>query len=274
MNKVATIILNRNLPVVTEKLYEHLQIHDSNETDIYVVESGSSRDKLSKYCTWYADWHESMENGLRYARGMNYGLSELWKSGKFKSYDAFFLITNDIELQDRSTIKPMMSLMNTHNRLGILSPCSQTWGEKELLNDLSLKYFWFIHNSAYLLRREFIESVMNEKQPDHMSFLFDGSNFRGYGMEMELIAKAYINDWAAAITTDVWAEENESHLLNKSELIKTESFEENFQLYVEEGREWMRDKYGFNSRWSMQMYVKFFYDSFFKFHPEFEKFKL
>ena len=40
--------------------------------------------------------------------------------------------------------------------------------------------------------------------PDYMS-LFDGNNFRGYGSEHEPIAKAYANDWAAAITSEVWA---------------------------------------------------------------------
>jgi hypothetical protein len=274
VSAVATLILNRNLPDVTDKLYEHLQRYDSDTTDIFVVESGSNPNQLSKYCSWHADWDESMEYGLRYARGMNFGLSELWKSNQFKSYDAFFLITNDVELHESPTIQPMMDLMGKHDRLGILSPCSKRWGEKDLLRESSLKYFWFIHNSAYLLRREFTESIINESEANYMSFLFDGSNFRGYGMEMELIAKAYINDWAAAITTDVWAEENESHLMNKSELIKTESFEDNLRLYVEEGRVWMREKYGFNSRWSMQMYVKFFYDSFFEFHPEYRKYKI
>ena len=90
----------------------------------------------------------------------------------------------------------------------------------------------------------------------------------------DLIAKAYANDWAAAITSEVWAGENESHLLNQADLIKTEGYEENLKLYVEEGRRWMRNKYGFNSRWSMQQYVKGFYDNFFKFHPEFDAFKI
>ena len=58
-----------------------------------------------------------------------------------------------------------------------------------------------------------------------MNFLFDGDNFRGYLSESEIIAKAYVNDWAAAITNKVFAEENESYLLNKSDLIKTESYE-------------------------------------------------
>ena len=73
----------------------------------------------------------------------------------------------------------------------------------------------------------------------YINFVFDGSNFRGYLSESELIAKAYVNDWCAAITSSVYAEENESYLLEKSELIKTESFDENMRLYIEEGRAWI-----------------------------------
>jgi hypothetical protein len=36
----------------------------------------------------------------------------------------------------------------------------------------------------------------------------------------------------------------------------------------------MRKKYGFNSHWSMQQYVKGFYDKFFEFHPEYSQFKI
>ena len=76
------------------------------------------------------------------------------------------------------------------------------------------------------------------------------------------------------ITTDVWANENESHLLDNADQIKTEDYEQNIKLYVSEGRQWMRKKYGFNSHWSMQQYVKCFYDKFFEFHPEFDAFKI
>ena len=141
-------------------------------------------------------------------------------------------------------------------------------GERLLLKSPRTKYFWHIHNHAYLIRRELIECLMEKENPNYMNFLFDGSNFRGYGTETEIIAKAYANNWAAAMTTEVWAEENESYLIDKSDLIKTEGYDENIRLYLEEGKEWMRRKYGFNNHWSMHMYVKSFYDSFFKYHPE------
>lgn len=274
MKKVATIILNRNLPDVTERLYEHLSDYDGDQTDIYVVEAGSDSEKLSRYATWHANSDDVLLNGLRYNRGMNYGLIQLLKESKFDQYDAFFLLTNDTEFKSQPSIAPLMSILNEQPRIGIISPCSERWGERLLLKNQTTKYFWFIHNNAYLLRREFIESICDRKRPHEMDFLFDGTNFRGYGSESELIAKAYANDWAAAITSQVWASENESYLLDHADQIKTEGYEENFKLYVTEGRDWMRKKYGFNSHWAMQQYVKSFYDKFFEFHPEYSQYKI
>jgi hypothetical protein len=274
MKRVATIILNRNLPDITDKLCEHLKQHDDASTDVFVVEAGSDRERLSKHMTWHANEPDAIAHGLRYCRGMNYGLSELWKSGRFAKYDAFFLLTNDTELQSRPSVAPLMAQLDAHPLVGILSPCAENWGERLLLTKQPTRYFWFIHNTAYLLRRSFVESICNRDAPDAMNFLFDGSNFRGCGSESELIAKAYANDWAAAISAEVWATENESHLINQAHLIKTDAYGDNLRLYLEEGHRWMRNKYGFNSRWSMQQYVKSFYDSFFAFHPECEPYRI
>ena len=274
MKKAATIILNRNLPEPTDRLVEHLQKYDLEQNDIFVVEAGSDDDKLSKYCTWHADSKEIRKNGLRYSRGMNFGLLQLWLDHKWEDYEAFFLLTNDTELSPQPTVEVMLSLLGDHPRAGIISPCSQRWGERLLLRNESTKYFWFIHNNSYFIRREFIESIMEIENPSYFNFVFDGNNFRGFMSESELIAKAYANDWAAAITTKVYAEENESYLLEKADLIKTETYDQNIMQYIDEGNRWLRGKYGFNSRWSMQQYVKSFYDRFFEFYPEFNKYKI
>lgn len=274
MKSIATIILNRNLPEVTDKLYEHLVKYDATETDIYVLEAGSDKDKLSKFCTWHANSDEIANQGLRYSRGMNYALLQLYKEKKWKQYEGFFLITNDTELSNSKTLKPLLEILKEHQKIGILSPCSLRWGEKFLLQKENTKYFWFIHNNALLLRRTFIENIMEIEKPDYLNFIFDGTNFRGYFSESELIAKAYVNNWAAAITTKVFAEENENYLLKKADLIKTENYNENLKLYLEEGLVWLRRKYGFNSRWSMQQYVKSFYDSFFNYNPDLKRYKI
>jgi len=274
MKPVATIILNRNLPRVTDKLYRRINQFEGDLTDIFVVESGSDDNNISEYCTWYANWSEARIHGLRYQRGMNYALSQLIKENKFNNYSSFFLLTNDTEFDEQPIIAPLLEIFSKHNRVGLLSPCSKHWGEKLLLKGAHTRYFWYIHNTAYILRKEFIESIMTTENPDYMNCLFDGNNFRGYGAESELIVKGYANDWASAITDLVWAEENDTYLLTKSDLIRTENYEENIRLYLKEGRNWMRNKYGFNSHWSMQQYVKFFYDQFFKFHPEYEEYRI
>lgn len=274
MKKVATIILNRNLPKITDRLYEHLTSYDGDQTDIYVLDAGSDADNLSCYTTWYANSADVISNGLRYGRGMNFGLVKLIQEGRFDNYDAFFLLTNDTEFKSQPILYPLLKVLDQHPHVGILSPCSERWGERQLLTHESTKYFWFIHNNAYLLRRQFIESICDKEYPDMMNFLFDGTNFRGYGSEHEIIAKAYMNGWAAAITSQVWASENETYLLDHADQIKTEAYEENLKLYISEGRLWMRKKYGFNSHWSMQQYVKGFYDKFFEFYPEYSQYKI
>lgn len=274
MKNTATIILNRNLPDVTDRLYDSLYKYNSNATDIYVVESGSDKSKLSKHCTWWANWDEAMKFGLRVPRGVNYGLLQLLKEGKFKNYDYFFMLTNDAEFEDKAVVDILVEIMTEQPHIGILSPCSKQWAEVGLIGENNTKYFWYVHNVAYMMRREYIESVMETENPTYINLLYDGTNFRGHGLESELVAKGYINDWATAITTNVWVKENEEYLQNQAQLIKTETYEENLNLYLEEGRKWMRRKYGYNSRWSMQMNTKFFYEKFFEFYPELTKHRI
>ncbi len=268
MKRVATIILNRNLPNETDQLWKQVDDNNHETTDIYVVEAGSDSNNLSTHTTWHVNDPESLRQGLRYSRGMNFALSELWKDNKFKNYEAFFLITNDTEFQTPHPIQDLLDVLDKHPKVGIVSPCSDQWGENILLQEQRVKYFWFVHNTAYMMRRNFLESIVNTQSPDMYRFIFDGTNFRGYGMESEMIAKAYANDWAVAITSDVQIRENESYLLNRSDFIKTEPYDENLKLYVEEGKKWMRDKYGFNSHWSMNSYAKLFYDQFFEYNPD------
>ena len=274
IKKVATIILNRNLPLPTEKLYEHIQDNDGEITDIYILEAGSSKDKLSKYYTWHANSEEIRMKGLRYARGMNYAMLELRKSNKWSQYDAFLLLTNDTEFSSGPNINKLYNILLKKPEIGILSPCSKTWGERFLLEKIKTKYFWYIHNHAFMLRRTCIEDLEEKEDPNHMNYVFDGNNFRGYMTEHDLIARAYANDWAAAITAEVFAEENESYLLKKSDLIKTESYELNKRLFIEEGKRWIKSKFGFKSHWQMQQHVKLLYDKYFEYHPEYYKYKI
>jgi len=119
MKEVATIILNRNLPKVTDALYENIQKHNAGHTDIFVVESGSSKNNLSKYCSYWANWEESLEHGLRYGRGFNYGLYMMLKDGKFNNYKYFFLVSNDAVFEEEPFLHKLTGEFEQHPRVGI-----------------------------------------------------------------------------------------------------------------------------------------------------------
>ena len=273
--KIATIILNRNLPDATNNLVEYIKKNDRYHlTDIFVVEAGSDNYNLSKYCSWHIKDKETIKNGLRYYRGMNCGLSKLWFEDKFLNYDFFFLLTNDTEIESTNHLEKMIEIMGNHNKLGLLSPCSKDWGEKQLLTDVNIKYFWYIHNTAYFIRRELIEKIATFDEHSYINGLFDGSNFRGYGADSELIGKAYVNDYACGITNEVWAFENNSYLIDQSDLIRTDNYNKNLDLWLNEGKQWMRLQYGFNNKWDLNFYTKNLYDNFFKLNSSLNKYKI
>ena len=69
---------------------------------------------LSKNVTWHADWDEVKLNGLRYSRGINYGLSKLTEESKFENYDAFLFLTNDTEFENSHSVTKLAEIMDKH----------------------------------------------------------------------------------------------------------------------------------------------------------------
>lgn len=275
MKETATIILNRNLPEITDALHDRIMQFDQDETDIFILESGSAKDKLSKNYTWHADSKDDVETGLRYARGFNYALTKLYEEKKLDQYKYIFLVCNDVKFpQQEPIVKTLREEMEKHQRLGILSPCADNWGEKQLMSIEKVKYFWDVQFLSWFIRRECLLDIMTPDEPNKMNFLFDGTNFRGYAADLEVSTKAYINDWATGITRKVVQIEDDSPLKTKADLMKTDPYDVNLRAMVEEGKHWIRAKYGFHSRWSFQSYSKFFYDQFFVHFPEYNEFKV
>ena len=271
----AIIILNRNLPEETDQLVDSL-IEENNVSrkDIYVIEAGSRIENISKNCTWHVTTKKVIENGLRFNRGMNYGIKKLIDTDIITRYSNIFLLTNDTIILQKNTLENLENIFVRFPRLGLLSPCGIKWGERELLGENTTKCVWHLNNSAYMLRTSFIKDLVNYDVGYDQDYLFEGSNFRGYLSEYSLIMKAYCNDWAVALTTKVLIEENEDLLLNKHEFIKTEDFDQNLLLFLEEGNNWLKRKYGLKSKWPLITLAKSSYDNFFKFHPEYSAFKL
>lgn len=272
--KTAVIILNRNLPKPTNLLYEYFTQSNPSLIDVYVVEAGSDEEKISNFCTWHVNDLTTRKQGLRFNRGMNYALVELLKKQNFMYYDTFLFCTNDTIFTERNAVDKLNSILVDHAMLGLIAPCSTDWGEITLLQDNPTKYFWSLQSCTFMVTRKMIEKIGNFSSPSYLDFFFDGVNFRGYMSETEIIAKGYINNFASAITSEVKFVENETYLIEQNDLIKTESKSDNYALYIEEGNLWMRNKYGFNSKWDMDTYSKTYYDSFFIYFPNLKKFSI
>lgn len=274
MSEVAVIILNRNLPEHVDAIVEHLIKHDRCE-NIFVVEAGSDEDKISKHATWVNREPFVKRHGLRFFRGMNYGLWKLFEENQFEKFDYFFLVANDALFSKAPTIDPLKKIMDELGKVGLLSPCGSNWAERNLIGPNATKLFWSIKPNAYLVRREFLLEVGNfNASSGFMRCFFDGDNFRGYGSEQEVIAKGYLNGWGSGISSIVQVDENEGLLSQLYSQIKTESPEQNMELYIKEGLQWMKSKYGFSSHWDFNNHAYRCYREFFEFNPELDFLKV
>lgn len=258
---IATLILQRNLPHVTDQIVEHLKKWSEDITDIYVIESGSDEDKLSKYCSFWANWPEAREQGLHYCRGFNYGLLELDKTGK--RYEYYFMVCGDSVFYDEPTLHVLLRKMEEYPKFGIISPLSPYWGEIAYFSDQEdTKCVWLIPHVAWMFRRSYLDAIITKENPSYLNYFYDGTNFRGYDADTELIIKAYLNDYAVAVTSAVKFHEQLDLTDKNAEVMKTDRQIEHQRLMYEEGLEWMRRKYGFTSKFGMRNWVQKAYKKF------------
>jgi hypothetical protein len=264
--RVAIIILSRNLPDAVDRLVGTLRRYDVEDSDIFVVEAGTDQDKLSEHHTTWANSEEVMREGLRPARGFNLGVLELIRSGRLHEYDYLFLVRASVHL-DGPVVTRLLDQLEEHPRVGIISPCGETWPERDLVGPDSLRYVWHINHYAWMLRRSFVDLIIDHQSLSTDGLIFDGTNFRSYGADTELVIKGYINEYATALSTACFLNEDQELLKTSADLIRTDPYDVNARKVFDEGARWMRRKYGFTTRLQFQDYAKLWYERFFVLHP-------
>jgi len=276
MKSVATMVLQRNLPDITDILGDHIIKWNDDLTDLYVIESGSDDDKLSKFIdtTFHADWPEAKKMGLHFPRGFNYGLLELAKLNK--DYEYIMLCMGDVQLYDEPTVEIILSEFERLPRAGIIAPISPYHGDtKQLLDTNRTKAHWLMPHICWVFRRELIDKIA--KQNDDytiMGYMYDGTNKRGYDTDTSLILQAYQNDYCFCVTDKAKHHEIADLTEKNYERMKTEPFNEHLDLMFKEGLAWLKKKYGFDSKQPMRDWARQEYNSFFMRHPELQDLKL
>ena len=270
MKKVCTLYLQRNLPNVTNKFGDHFLKWNGDISDFYVIESGSDPDRLSKFTnnTFYASSPEAVKNGLRFCRGFNFGLIELEKIKK--KYEFIILSFGDAVLFDEPTVDILLNEMYLYPKVGIISPTCPKWGDdvNGAFNGRETIAHWLTPHVFWMFRTEYITQVINQNNdPTLINHFYDGTNFRGYDTDTEIILRAYQNDWFYAVTNKTKHLENYELTTNNYEEMKTEKYSEHKKMMWDEGMEWLKRKYGFSGKQGMRNLTYTTYIQFFKKNP-------
>ncbi|MBN2469573.1 MAG: hypothetical protein JXN59_02520 [Anaerolineae bacterium] len=119
-SRTAVLVLDRNLPGVTDGLCNQLierAVAGAQVTpfDLFVIESGSDRDRLSRYTTHHFVDDASVKVGLRIARGLNAGIRLL------PGYEFYGFFTNDVVLTHAlDTIATVQEYFDAYPRIGLI----------------------------------------------------------------------------------------------------------------------------------------------------------
>lgn len=182
---VAAIIVNRNRPDLVESMIEQLKkmgIH--LRMDIFVIEMGSNKDKLSKYSTLY--YEDKDFRGKCY--GHNVGLRLARSRANYRYY---WILMNDLVFQEGiDTIGELIKIADANSKVAILSP-TEYEGAHLITKPKSGRDYHIVAACDYL------SLLIRSKSIDEIGFL--NPNFKySWGAIIELAYKLYSNGWKIA----------------------------------------------------------------------------
>lgn len=256
------IILNRNLGEVCDALVSKLSEFIDNRTDqIIVVDSGSEANLKSQHTSVGLDDEFTKKHGLRFGRGMNLGLQ--YRRNLENTNPWVLLLPVDTEIIKWDLHKFLGNIPSDHN-IAAIKPASQDSEYLGILGNDEFRYGWNFEEGAWLISSNFLD--FHFKNFPESSF-FDENNFRGYLTSLELAFRAYLNGFSVGISKSIIVFENDSHLLERSDLIRTEPIGENKKLLLTEGLNWLRNKYQIRDGWDFAQLVRLTFDQFMKENP-------
>ena len=265
---IDVVILNRNLGTVCDDLVADLDARLSSDSNIVVVDAGSEFELQSQFTTVRVDTEEVRRDGLRFGRGMNIGIRYIRE--KLAPNPWVLLLPVDTEIVSWNLISLFDQLMAVPEVVA-LKPLELSSAYATHLQENSIALAWNLEEGPWLISTAFLDEQILLSQNGEF---FDHNNYRGYLTSIDIAFRAYSNGYSVGITNCLTTNENESYLIERAELIKTDPIDVNAKMLVEEGMQWLGNKYGISDPWAFAQLVRLLHDRFFDENPELVSWRL
>lgn len=253
---IDVVILNRNLGEVCDSLCVDVEAVMGPESQLVVVDCSTSPQLASKRKTVVVDSDHALEFGLRFGRGMNIGINFLLDSGSSSPW--ILLLPVDAEIAHLN-LKLLLSELAMVSELVAVKPLPEGSAYAALLVEMGLGLGWNFEEGPWLLRSNYVKEQVDLSGKAEF---FDANNFRGFLTSLELAFRAYANGKCVGVTKHLVLRENQSYLIEKADLLKTDPLEENLRMFVAEGEEWLHRKYGVKDSWDFAQVVRLLFTQF------------
>ena len=263
--KIDALVINRNLRVVTDRLVSGL-LESKDFGKVGVVDAGSRVEEISTHTVVRDSSLEVETFGLRINRGYNLAIS--WWMKQEDKADYVLLLPNDTEIQEQR-LDALAESLSVFKPIGAIIPLPMESPYRAILPPARIGLGWHFNEGPIILKSDFLEIFLRSGRP-----FFDPDNFRGYLAFVELALQAYSNNFGILATDLISFTENESHLINHSELIKTENVARNATLLLAEGRIWLGRKYGFLDGITLENLTRLAFEEFMRLHPHYSDYKI
>ena len=183
MAKTLAIILNHNLPKITDWLYNELASHQGKDYELQVMDNGSSRAHQSSNTSIFIDTNVFWGGALNLAFQMVIDNPD---------YDSLLFLNNDIELNGSGFVPGLREVMFNEDFV-LVAPCiagrpqsfkqMQCWGSREV------REVKWIDCQAPLIRRDLIEEIGQ----------FDSALKYGWGIPQVMYRYCKNKNWRAGV---------------------------------------------------------------------------
>jgi GT2 family glycosyltransferase len=241
--KIAILVVSYNYPELTDSLCEAIVSRTKGvDYDLYVLENGSSREKLSSHMTIW------IREGIRMTRGFNLlkKHADLTALGKGYEYDAYHLFVNDAKFIDEKDLTSVLyEEMMQYEDCGEINPYQVNMAPPHIrqnkMNPSGARKESFSEIICPLIRAKAWNTI-----PD----LLDDRFFFGWGLDYDMPTVLHKNGWRLYISdtvgifhqafTSYREKEKTQEKLNLHEFVDKARNNMNEGLEKKYGKEWRK----------------------------------